>query len=108
MGWRVFGEGRRKNAAGGMRGGGAAGGQSLMGKLFCWGGGGGGSCLSGRGRGGWGEGREGLIFTSYFYTRGEFSLCWVGGGGPPLFLETFFFICIVLLTRDYVLRRKLR
>ena len=70
-------------AAGGMRGGGAAGGQSLMGKLFCWGGGRGGSCLSGRGRGGWGEGGEGLIFTSYFYTRGEFSLCWVGGGGCP-------------------------
>jgi hypothetical protein len=66
-------------AAGGMRGGGAAGGQSLMGKLFCCGGEGG--ELSGwerkRGRG---EGREGLIFTSYFYTRGEFSLYWVGGG----------------------------
>jgi hypothetical protein len=55
-----------------------------MGKLFCWGGGRRGSCLSGRGRGGWGEGREGLIFTSYFYTRGEFSLCWVGGGAAFL------------------------
>ncbi len=54
-----------------------------MGKLFCWGGEGG--ELSGwerkRGRG---EGREGLIFTSYFNTRGEFSLCWVGGGAAFL------------------------
>ncbi len=69
MGCRVFGGGRRRNAAGGMRGG-AAGGQSLMGKLFCWGGGRGGSCLSGRGRGGWGEGREGLSSHPIF-TLGE-------------------------------------
>jgi hypothetical protein len=49
-----------------------------------------------------GEGREGLIFTSYFYTRGEFSLLYIGwgGGGLPFFPETFVFIGIVLLNRD--------
>ena len=54
----------------------------------------------GGGGGGWGEGREGLIFTSYFYTKGEFSLYWVGGGGLPFFPKTFIFIGIVLLNRD--------
>jgi hypothetical protein len=56
----------------------------------------------GEGGGGWGEGREGLIFTSYFYTRGEFSLLYIGwgGGGLPFFPETFVFIGIVLLNRD--------
>ena len=68
MGWRVFGEGRRRNAAGGMRGGG----QLEVSHSWV-------SCSVGGG-----EGREGLIFTSYFYTRGEFSLCWVGGGAAFL------------------------
>jgi len=97
-----------------------------MGKLFCCGGGGGGVVWVGEeegeggGEGGanlhflflhqgrvfltvyWvGEGREGLIFTSYFYTRGEFSLLYIGwGGGLPFFPETFVFIGIVLLNRD--------
>ena len=31
-----------------------------------------------------------------------------GGGGLPFLLETFIFIGIVLLNRDFILRRKLR
>ena len=58
VGWRVFGEGRRRNAAGGMRGGGAAGGQSLMGKLFCCGGEGG-ELSEWEREGGMGEGEGG-------------------------------------------------
>ena len=88
--------------------GGAAGGQSLMGKLFCWGGGEGGELSEWERKGGMGGGEGGAIFTSYFYTRGESSLCWVGGGGLPFFLETFIFIGIVLLNIDFILRRKLR
>ena len=69
-----------------------------MGKLFCCGGGGGGVVWVGEEEGeGGGEGGANLHFL--FYTNGEFSLCWVGGG-LPYFLETFIFIGIVLLNRD--------
>ncbi len=60
------------------------------------------------GEGGMGGGEGGANLHFLFYTNGEFPYVGLGGGGLPLFLETFFFICIVLLTRDFVLRRKLR
>jgi hypothetical protein len=88
-------------AAGGMRGGGQL--EVSHSWVSCSVAGGEGGELSGwerkRGRG---EGREGLIFTSYFYTRGEFSLLYIGWGGVglPFFPETFIFIGIVLLNRD--------
>ena len=77
-------------AAGGMRGGGQL--EVSHSWVSCSVAGGEGGELSGwerkRGRG---EGREGLIFTSYFYTRGEFSLLYIGwGGGGVAFLPRDF------------------
>ncbi len=55
------------------------------------------------GRGGRGE-------TSHpIFTLGEsFPYVGWGGGGLPFFLETFIFIGVVLLNRDFILRRQLR
>ena len=78
-------------AAGGMRGGGQLEVSHSWASCSVAGGGEGGGELSGwerkRGRG---EGREGLIFTSYFYTRGEFSLLYIGWGGGAAFLPRDF------------------
>jgi hypothetical protein len=93
-------------AAGGMRGGGQL--EVSHSWVSCSVAGGEGGELSGwerkRGRG---EGREGLIFTSYFYTRGEFSLYWVGGGAAFL-PKDFHFHWHCVTEQRFKLRRKLR
>ncbi len=61
--------------------------------------------------GGMGGGEGGANLHILFLHWGRVFLVLGGGGGRgglPFYLETFIFIDIVLLNRDFILRRKLR
>jgi hypothetical protein len=63
------------------------------------------------GGGGWGGEGGAKLHILFLNTRGEITLCWVRGGrggGCPSYLETFVFIGIVLLNRDFILKSKLK